>query len=117
MNLNGEEAQTVKNWNNEHIAFQNMKNTLPHWRFLWNTHTLVIKFHDTCKTATATEYEYRLGEHLVSIEENQETNKKHWGEVHAEPKFCVKALNNSRQNISGKENGQQCWSILKIFVF
>ena len=28
LNLNGEEAQTVKNWNNEHIVFHNnMKNT------------------------------------------------------------------------------------------
>ena len=27
LNLNGEEAQTVKNRNNEHIVYQNMKNT------------------------------------------------------------------------------------------
>ena len=28
LNLNGEEAQTVKNWNNGHIVFQNnIKNT------------------------------------------------------------------------------------------
>lgn len=37
-------------------------------------------------------YEYRLGEHLVSIEENQRNkNKKHWGEVHAELKVLCES--------------------------